>query len=95
MQQDRNIRGFTLLELLVVISIVAIVSAMAYPNFSSWKKEREIRTATEKVAKMIANIATQTQRGSFAYSQLWVLPVKGQSTVFFTKGMILNESRFF
>ncbi len=86
-QQDRNIRGFTLLELLVVISIVAIVSAMAYPNFSSWKKEREIRTATEKVAKMIANIATQTQRGSFAYSQLWVLPVKGQSTVFFTKGM--------
>ena len=87
MQQDQNIRGFTLLELLVVISIVAIVSAIAYPNFSSWKKEREIRSATEKVANMIANIATQTQRGTFAYSQLWVLPVPGQSTVFFTKGM--------
>ena len=91
-QQDRNIKGFTLLELIVVIAIVAIVSGVAYPNFSSWKKEREIRFATEKVANMIANIATQTQRGSFAYSQLWVLPVPGQSTVFITKGM--KESTF-
>ena len=87
MQQDQDIKGFTLLELLVVISLVAIISAVAYPNFSSWKKEREVRSATEKIAGMISNVATQTQRGNFSYSQFWVLPVPNQSTVFFTKGM--------
>jgi len=90
-QQNQDIKGFTLLELLVVISLVAIISAVAYPNFSSWKKEREIRGATEKIAGMISNVATQTQRGNFSYSQFWVLPIQGQSTVFFTKGMKKNN----
>ena len=40
---------------------------------------------------MISNVATQTQRGNFSYSQFWVLPVPGQSTVFFTKGMKKNN----
>ena len=91
MQQNQDIKGFTLLELLVVISLVAIISAVAYPNFSSWKKEREVRAATEKIAGMISNVATQTQRGNFSYSQFWVLPVPNQSTVFFTKGMKKNN----
>ena len=91
MQQNQDIKGFTLLELLVVISLVAIISAVAYPNFSSWKKEREVRGATEKIAGMISNVATQTQRGNFSYSQFWVLPIQGQSTVFFTKGMKKNN----
>ena len=56
MQQNQDIKGFTLLELLVVISLVAIISAVAYPNFSSWKKEREVRAATEKIAGMISNV---------------------------------------
>ena len=91
MQQNQDIKGFTLLELLVVITLVAIISAVAYPNFSSWKKEREVRSATEKIAGMISNVATQTQRGNFSYSQFWVLPVPNQSTVFFTKGMKKNN----
>ena len=91
-QQDQAIKGFTLLELLVVISLVAIISAVAYPNFSSWKTEREVRTGTEKIASMLSNIATQTQRGNFSYSQFEILPLqpvqgKSKSTVFFTKGM--------
>ena len=69
MQQNQDIKGFTLLELLVVISLVAIISAVAYPNFSSWKKEREVRSATEKIAGMISNVATQTQRGYVSYAQ--------------------------
>jgi len=86
-QQDQDIKGFTILELLVVIAIIAIISAVAFPSFSKWSTERKVRTATEKVASMISNIATQTQRGNLAYSQLMVLAVPQQSSIFVTKGM--------
>ena len=87
MQQDQDIKGFTILELLVVIAIIAIISAVAFPSFSKWSSERKVRAATEKVASMISNIATQTQRGNLAYSQLMVLAVPNQSSIFVTKGM--------
>ncbi len=92
MQQEQDIRGFTILELLVVITIVSIISAVAYPNFSSWKKEREVRSATEKIAGMITNIATQTQRGIFSYSQFMIVTVPKKSAGFFSKGM--TDSKF-
>ena len=53
MQQNQDIKGFTLLELLVVITIVIIISAVGYPKFSSWKKDREVRVASENIANMI------------------------------------------
>mgnify|MGYP001211237645 FL=1 len=91
MQQDQDIKGFTILELLVVIAIVAIISGVAYPSFSKWSTERKVRAATEKVASMISNIATQTQRGNLAYSQLMVQSFPNsktqKSTIFVSKGM--------
>ena len=47
--QEKNIKGFNILELLVVIAIISVVSAAAYPNFSSWRKERELRGAAEEI----------------------------------------------
>jgi len=41
--QAKNIKGFNLLELIVVLTIVGVISAVAYPNFSSWNKERKVR----------------------------------------------------
>ena len=91
MQQDQDIKGFTILELLVVIAIVAIISGVAYPSFSKWSKERKVRAATEKVASMISNIATQTPRRNLAYTQLIVRTFTGskhqESSIFVSKGM--------
>ena len=64
MLQDQNIKGFTLLELLVVISIVALVSAIGMPNFMSWQKDRGVRTAAEKIANAINMANTRTANGS-------------------------------
>ena len=70
--QEKNIRGFNLLELLVVIVIISIISAAAYPNFSSWRKEREVRTAATKIKNLFTNIHSQVQSGTFAFVQVEV-----------------------
>ncbi len=70
--QEKNIRGFNLLELLVVIVIISVISAAAYPNFSSWKKEREVRGAAVKIKNLISNISSQVQRGHYAFVQVEV-----------------------
>ncbi len=99
MQQNQDIKGFTILELLAVLVIVVAVSAMGFPNFISWKTEREIRLATEKVSSMITNINTQVKRGNFLYVQLQISPNGVKETNFTTKGIyqdtysnILNDS---
>jgi|TARA_B110000438_G_scaffold300783_1_gene353994 prepilin-type N-terminal cleavage/methylation domain-containing protein len=86
-RQDQDIKGFSLLELLVVIVLIGIISGVSYPSFSSWQQERKVRSATEKVSNMISNISTQVGRGSFSYTQLMIKPISGQSPIFFTKGM--------
>ena len=87
MQLKQDIKGFTILELLVVITIVAIVSAVGYPNFMDWREDREIRAATEKVSTIITNINSQLQRGNFQYVQLQISPKGTTETDFYSKGM--------
>ena len=86
MQLKQDIKGFTILELLVVITIVAIVSAVGYPNFMDWRKDREVRAAAEKVASMLTGISTQAQKGYFPFVQFQVKPLTG-SVQFTSNGM--------
>ena len=87
MLQDQNIKGFTLLDLLVVISIVAIVSAVGIPNFMSWNKDRVLRASTEKVVNMINSINTQSQRGSLPFVQVYIKPNGNNPTQIITRGL--------
>ena len=68
--QEKNIKGFNLLELIVVIAIIGAISAAAYPNFSKWSKERKIRYGTEKLIRVLKDIKVQTDRATFAYVQV-------------------------
>ena len=85
MKQNQDIKGFTLLELLVVIVIISVVSAVGYPKFTSWKKDREIRYAAEKVANLLTSISTQAHRGSYPFVQFYIKP-SGSKVEFITKG---------
>ena len=87
MQQKQDIKGFTILELLVVITIVAVVSAVGYPNFMAWSEDRKVRKASEQIASMITNINTQLQRGNFQYVQFQIIPGGTSSTTIRTKGI--------
>jgi prepilin-type N-terminal cleavage/methylation domain-containing protein len=87
--QEKNIRGFNLLELLVVIVIISVISAAAYPNFSSWRKEREVRTAATKIKNLFTNIYSQVQNGSFAFVQVEVINEGGDLAVI-SKGLSMD-----
>ena len=88
--QEKNIKGFNILELLVVLVIISVLSAVAYPNFSSWKKERETRTAAVKIKSLIIGITAQVRRGLFGYAQVLVKEDDGTITVT-SKGMNMNS----
>ena len=68
--QDEKIKGFNVLELIIVIAIIGVLSAVAYPNFSEWRKDRETRSAVVKIKSLIEGINSQVQRGQYAFVQV-------------------------
>jgi len=88
--QEKNIKGFNLIELLVVIAIISVISAAAYPNFSSWKKAREVRGAAVKIKSLFSNINSQVQRGLYGFVQVEVEATTGEVKVI-SKGMKLSN----
>jgi len=90
-QREKNNKGFNILELLVVLAIVGVISAVAYPNFSSWNKEREVRQSVARIATLIKNILIQTERGTFAYVQVLFDNSDSSNLVVTSKGMTMQS----
>ena len=83
---EKNIKGFNILELIVVLAIIGVISAAAYPKFSTWKQSREVRTDALKAKKIFESINAQVQRGQFAFVQV-LINVNDDNVIFTTRGM--------
>ena len=89
MQQKQNIKGFTLLELLVILAIIGVVSGLSFPKFSKWSMDREVRSLNERIATLFTLATTQVERGAYHYVRVEfqenkVITVKGLSANIFS-----------
>jgi len=89
---EKNIKGFNILEVVIVLVIIGIISAAALPNFSSWKRDRETRGAAVKIKDLLTNIVSQVQRGHYAFVQVHIVEEKDdEKLVIVSKGMGINK----
>ena len=69
---DEKTKGFNILELIVVLLIVGIVSALGYPEITKWRKDREVKSFAIATKTLIEGIVAQVQRGQYSFVQFSV-----------------------
>ena len=84
--QEKKIKGFSLLEILVTLCLVGIVSALAYKPITDWNKQREVDNSAVKVKTLFTNINAQVQRGLYGFVQIYVKKNK-DSLLIASRGM--------
>ena len=55
-----NNRGINLLEIIVVIGIIALISAITIPNLSAFKKQQALKNTTEDIVSLLNEARNST-----------------------------------
>ena len=71
-QQKQNIKGISLIEVMVVLAIVGVVAGIGFPNFTKWQVDRKVRAHSEKIATVFTTATTQVERGSYPYTRVTI-----------------------
>jgi len=60
-RMDSRLRGFTLIELMITMAIVAILTAIAYPNYRNYVLRGQVVDATNALSVLRANLERSYQ----------------------------------
>ena len=87
LKQLKSQKGFTLIELMIVVAIIGILAAIAIPNFLTYQlKSRQAEAKTNLQAIKTSEVAFQAERGCYVgvTSEGVVAPAAGTKTIPFT-----------
>ena len=79
-QLVENNKGFTTLEVIVVLCIVGILSAISFPRILDWNKARAVQSDVLKAFNVFDNINSQVQRGLYAFVQVYIIYEDSEDT---------------
>ncbi len=67
-------KAFTIIELLVVLVLIGIFSAIVYPNVSSWIIDREVKKEVYDVVNLINERKSEVMNGKYGMVQIRLKP---------------------
>ena len=89
----RSESGFTLFELLVVVALIAILSAIAIPTMSSSTERNAVWTASEQLGSQVRQARLKAITRNTPFRIVFDCPAAGQYRVLIVDGTIDDDDR--
>ena len=84
----KNLRAFTLMELLIVMALLVMLSALGIPTIANWNDERSIRNDSIRISNFLRSVFTLSQQGG---SEFMIIEINPTTQTILTRGILPNN----